>query len=702
MKKLKILIIGSGGREHALGWKIKQSRRVGKLYFAPGNAGTSSLGKNVEISATDIDRLVDFAISEKIDFTVVGPDDSLAVGIVNTFQQNGLAIFGPTKEATKIESSKAFAKQLMLEEGIPTAAFATFINIDKAKKYLEIQQFPVVIKASGLALGKGVIIAKTFIEAEKALEDIMEKKVFGQAGDEVVIEEFLEGKEISVHAFCDGKAAKIFPLARDHKTIYENNLGPNTGGMGTIASLSEIPETIHKQIEEIIIKPILKGMQKKGIPFTGCLYPGLILTKHGPKVLEFNARFGDPETQSYMRLLKTDLIEIMQACVEGKLSQTDIVWDKHFACCIVLASSGYPGNYNKGETIYGLSTIQKNDIVVFHAGTKKDGTKIVTSGGRVVGITATGKTLELALVKVYGAIGKKGLHFNGMQYRKDIGRAAPITQNEKVINGTKHASAHELILKNRLKKIRIKPHVVSILIGNDSPSVLYTQMKQKKAAQLGIDFEPVHLLETVSYKEVEKMVNSLNDDPKIHGIMFQLPFPKAFMVVNPDANNLMQKIIPEKDMDGLSTRRLVLPAAVQASISILHDEKISLQGKRTVVLGASELVGKPAGQALKQLGAFVEICNSKTKNLLRKTKLAELIICATGVPGILTGEMVSDGVIIIDIGAEKRAGKVVGDADFISVAKKASKITPVPGGVGPMTVISLMENIFELVKNKKE
>lgn len=422
MKK-KILIIGSGGREHALGWKLKQSSKVGKIYFAPGSAGTEHIGETTGISIFDHKSLTQFALKKKIYLTVAGPDDALAGGIVNAFIEKGLKIFGPTKDAAQIESSKVFAKQLMREENIPTAEFEKFTDASKAKKYVLEQGLPIVIKASGLALGKGVVIAKTMNEAKEIIDDILVKKIYGNAGDEIVIEEFLEGKEISIHAFCDGKTVSLFPVSRDHKAVFEGNKGPNTGGMGTIAPVPGFDRNFLEGIKRTIVLPILNGMKKKGITFTGCLYPGLILTKHGPKVLEFNSRFGDPETESYMRILETDIFAILEACADGTLSQLDIEWKKQTACCIVLASGGYPGAYKKGEIIKGLEKYDgKNDIVVFHFGTKITKGTMVTNGGRVLGITATGKTLDEALDKAYSVIGKKGIYFNGMQYRKDIGR----------------------------------------------------------------------------------------------------------------------------------------------------------------------------------------------------------------------------------------------------------------------------------------
>lgn len=420
MKKKNILIIASGGREHAIGWRLAKSSQVEKIYFAPGNPGTASVGINTGIAATDFDALIDFAKKKKIDLTVGAPDDILAAGVVNAFQKAGLKIFGATKEAAQIESSKAFAKKLMKEEGIPTARYGTFTDAKKAKAYVRKQGAPIVIKASGLALGKGVVVARTLDEALNAIDDAMVNKIFGRAGDEVVIEEFMEGKEVSIHAFSDGEHIALFPTSRDHKPIYEGNKGPNTGGMGTIAPLPEITEEQLEEIKQTIVLPAIQGLKKRGIPFVGCLYPGLMMTKDGPKVVEFNCRFGDPETESYMRLLDSDLYEILNACVDGTLDKVKITWSEESACCIILASAGYPASSHKGDSINGLENVPE-DVVVMHLGTKKIDNTIVTNGGRVVGITATGKTLNEALKKAYKQIGPKGIHFDGMQYRKDIG-----------------------------------------------------------------------------------------------------------------------------------------------------------------------------------------------------------------------------------------------------------------------------------------
>jgi len=426
--KQKILIIGSGGREHAIGWKIKQSLNCGDLYFAPGNGGTSSIGTNIDIRATDIKALIEFVKKENIDLTLAIPDDPLALGIVDEFQKENLKIFGPTKKAAQLESSKAFAKNFMQKHNLPTAKFKVFTVFSEAIKYINTQNLPIVIKASGLALGKGVIIAQTLEEAQRALEDILVKKVFGEAGNEVVIEEFLIGPEISIHAFSDGKNYSIFPASQDHKKIGEGNTGLNTGGMGTIAPFPFMTDRILKNIENTIVSPTLSQMDIEGNTFSGVLYPGLILTKNGPKILEYNTRFGDPETQTYMRLLDSDLLNIIDACIDKNLSQQTVKWKTISACTIVLASGGYPENYEKGKLISGIKEAEKNNnVIVFHAGTiAKDGA-LFTNGGRVLGVSATGSDLKKALATAYEAISK--ISFEGMQYRKDIGKKALLLKN---------------------------------------------------------------------------------------------------------------------------------------------------------------------------------------------------------------------------------------------------------------------------------
>ncbi len=417
-----ILIIGSGAREHALAWKLAQSPRIGKIYVAPGNGGTRQIATNIQIEASNIDELVKFAEKNAIDLTVVGPDDSLALGVVDAFQARGLRIFGPTRAAAEIESSKAFAKELMRETNVPTAAFRIFSKHSEALVYVRERGAPIVVKASGLALGKGVYVCKTLAEAESALAETMLDHVQGNAGNEVVIEEFLDGQEISIHAFCDGKTFVLLPAAQDHKPIRDNDEGKNTGGMGTIVPVPWVTAKTLQEVDEAIVRPTLKALAERGRPFTGLLYPGLKMTSNGPRVLEFNARFGDPETQSYMRLLKTDLLDILEACVDGTLDKLKIEWHQGFAVCVVIVSGGYPDEYKKGVPIYGIAEAERvPGIVVFHAGTKFDD-ELKTSGGRVLGVSAVGETLRDALDYAYKAI--QLIQFEGMQYRRDIGAKA--------------------------------------------------------------------------------------------------------------------------------------------------------------------------------------------------------------------------------------------------------------------------------------
>ena len=429
-KKQKILIIGGGGREHAIGWKIAQEERAREIFFAPGNGGTAELGKNINISATDISKLIEFAKREKIDITLALPDDPLAQGVVDEFQKAGLRIWGPTRAAAELEWSKAYAKDFMKRHNIPTARHEVFNNFEKAKIYIEKGPVPVVVKASGLALGKGVTVAQTKEEAIETLHKILVDKVFGASGNEVVIEEFLSGTEISVHALSDGKSWKIFPASQDHKRVYDDDAGPNTGGMGVVAPLPFVNSTLLSRIEKKIVKPAIEGMAEEGRPFVGILYPGIMLTDEGPKVFEFNARFGDPETQVYMRLLDSDLLDLIEASIDGGLENQEIKWKKQFACNIALASGGYPGKYEKGKVISGIEDAAKEpDIVIFHAGTKVVRQGLTTNSGRVLGVSATGNTLKEALGNAYKAIGK--ISFEGMQYRKDIGQKALALEGKK-------------------------------------------------------------------------------------------------------------------------------------------------------------------------------------------------------------------------------------------------------------------------------
>ena len=419
---MKILIVGLGGREHALGWKIKQSPLVSKIYFTPGNPGTRIIGENVAIEPTDIKGLLNFAKSKKIDLTVVGPETPLVMGITDVFKKEKLKIFGPSKHASQIEGSKIFAKQLMKKYKIPTAEYFIFNNFKEAEDYLQKAKYPLVIKADGLSLGKGVAVCKNKNDSKKFLKQLMVDKIFGGSGENIIIEECLFGQEISFMVITDGKDFLSFLSSQDHKRLITNNQGPNTGGMGAYTPVPFVDKKLLKQIEKEIVAPTIKAMEKEGCLYQGILYPGLILTKEGTKVLEYNCRFGDPETQPLMIQLQSDLVEIFLSQQKNKLKNKKLVFKKGFAVGVVLASAGYPGEYKKGDQVYGLSDTQNKEIQIFHAGTKEMDKKIITNGGRVLSVTATGLNLEETIKKAYQQIGKKSVHFKGMQFRKDIGK----------------------------------------------------------------------------------------------------------------------------------------------------------------------------------------------------------------------------------------------------------------------------------------
>jgi phosphoribosylamine--glycine ligase len=417
---MNVLVIGSGGREHALAWKLRQSPRIKQIFIAPGNAGTAQIGRNVEINLSELDQLLSFARRASIDLTVVGPDDVLAAGIVDLFESAGLRIFGPCQEAARLESSKSFAKQFMVRHGIPTARFGEFESSHEAKAALDSFGFPLAVKADGLALGKGVVIAQDRGEAETAIDDMIERRRFGEAGRKVVIEEFLSGNECSVHALVDSHSYLLFPTAQDHKQLYEGNRGPNTGGMGTISPSHRLDASLLQDIREKILDPFLKGIRKDHLNFRGLLFPGVMLTKDGPHVLEFNCRFGDPETQVLLPRLKTDLLDLLEATITGQLHTVTAEWDTRSAVCVVMSSGGYPGKYSIGKQIVGLEDAgQMDDVTVFQAGTKASENRIVTAGGRVLGVTAVGDNLMAAKRRAYDAVDK--IEFDECYFRRDIG-----------------------------------------------------------------------------------------------------------------------------------------------------------------------------------------------------------------------------------------------------------------------------------------
>lgn len=418
---MKVLVVGGGGREHTIVWKLAQSPKITKLYCAPGNGGISGIAECVPIKATDLDGIVTFSKENKVDMVVVAPDDPLAAGLVDKLMEAGIRAFGPVKAAAIIEGSKAFSKDLMKKYNIPTAGYMVFDNCSEALQYLDTSSAPIVVKADGLALGKGVIIAQTIQEAKDAVNGMMKDKVFGDAGSRIVIEEYIQGPEVSILAFTDGNTIVPMVSSQDHKRAFDNDQGPNTGGMGTFSPSPLYDKKLADYCMKEVFMPTVEAMNKEGRKFKGVLYFGLMITKDGPKVLEYNARFGDPETQVVLPRLKTDLLEIFEAIIDEKLSEINIEWDDNSAVCVIAASGGYPGKYATGIEINGIDKAEENnETIVFHAGTScKDG-KYYTAGGRVLGVTAVESTMDKAIQKAYAGIAK--IQFEGMHYRKDIGR----------------------------------------------------------------------------------------------------------------------------------------------------------------------------------------------------------------------------------------------------------------------------------------
>jgi len=429
---MKILVIGSGGREHALAWKLKQSPYADRIFCAPGNAGTAEIGENVAISASDLGPLVRFAKENRVNLTVVGPDDPLAAGIVDLFAREGLRVFGPAKAAARLESSKIFAKELMREQGIPTAEAGTFKRSDDALRFCNPLRFPIVIKADGLALGKGVIIASDLVAARSTIDAMMNQGRFGEAGRRIVVEEFLRGTECSLHALVDGANYRLLQTARDHKRAFDKDTGPNTGGMGAFSPANNWNAVLEDQFHKKIMRPLLRALQEKKITFRGLLYPGLMISADGVRVLEFNCRFGDPETQAILPRMKSDLLPLLEATIDGNIDTCTIEWDPRPAVAVVLASVGYPNKYETGKTISGLDAAARlDDVQIFHAGTKPVNDEVVTAGGRVLAVTALGSTIEVARARAYEAVSR--IQFENCHYRRDIALSAITDNIEKLV-----------------------------------------------------------------------------------------------------------------------------------------------------------------------------------------------------------------------------------------------------------------------------
>lgn len=693
----KVLVVGGGGRCHAIVDALSRSPQVSQIFCAPGNAGIASQARIVPIADTDVEALKAFALKEGIDLTVVGPEASLAAGIVDSFREAGLKIFGHSRAATMIESSKEFAKRLMQDYGIPTAAYRCFTSYDEALAYVDSRPYPAVIKYDGLAAGKGVVIASDHAEADAALRSMLLDGAFGQG--KVVIEDWLEGPEFSFMCFVDGENVCPMPLSQDHKRAFDGDEGPNTGGMGAYTGLPFITEEEKTFAYNEIMLKAAKAMCSEGRPLTGVLYGGLMKTPRGIKVIEFNARFGDPETEVVLPLLESDIYKVFEAvALSAPLPQ--LKWKDAVTMGVVLASKGYPGPYDKGAVIEGIDSIA--DAKVYSMGTAlKDG-QLVTAGGRVLMVVAEGRDIFDARRKVYADIAR--IKCDNLFYRKDIAHFAMEYARAAVIDG----KAISLAVKDRIKeqvpllevKYGRKPSLAVIIVGENPASQVYVRNKVKAATYVGMNSRLVSMPESVSEKALLDMIASLNGDDTVDGILVQLPLPKHI-----DESKVIYSIAREKDVDGFHILNVgalwlgtpcIKPCTPKGIIELIKSTGVPMAGKNAVVVGRSNIVGKPVAKLLLDENATVTIAHSRTPDLKAVTLQADILVVAVGKENVVTGDMVKPGAVVIDVGMNRNAeGKLTGDVDYESVSRRAGYLTPVPGGVGPMTIAMLMQNTIE-------
>lgn len=693
----KVLVVGGGGRCHAIVDALSRSPQVSQIFCAPGNAGIASQARIVPIADTDVEALKAFALKEGIDLTVVGPEASLAAGIVDSFREAGLKIFGHSRAATMIESSKEFAKRLMQDYGIPTAAYRCFTSYDEALAYVDSRPYPAVIKYDGLAAGKGVVIASDRAEADAALRSMLLDGAFGQG--KVVIEDWLEGPEFSFMCFVDGENVCPMPLSQDHKRAFDGDEGPNTGGMGAYTGLPFITEEDKTFAYNEIMLKAAKAMCSEGRPLTGVLYGGLMKTPRGIKVIEFNARFGDPETEVVLPLLESDIYKVFEAvALSAPLPQ--LKWKDAVTMGVVLASKGYPGPYDKGAVIEGIDSIA--DAKVYSMGTAlKDG-QLVTAGGRVLMVVAEGRDIFDARRKVYADIAR--IKCDNLFYRKDIAHFAMEYARAAVIDG----KAISLAVKDRIKeqvpllevKYGRKPSLAVIIVGENPASQVYVRNKVKAATYVGMNSRLVSMPESVSEKALLDMIASLNGDDTVDGILVQLPLPKHI-----DESKVIYSIAREKDVDGFHILNVgalwlgtpcIKPCTPKGIIELIKSTGVPMAGKNAVVVGRSNIVGKPVAKLLLDENATVTIAHSRTPDLKAVTLQADILVVAVGKENVVTGDMVKPGAVVIDVGMNRNAeGKLTGDVDYESVSRRAGYLTPVPGGVGPMTIAMLMQNTIE-------
>ena len=696
-----VLVIGSGGRCHAIVDTLHRSPSVGKIYCAQGNPGIARWAENVPIKETDTEALRDWAVEHKIDLTVVGPEVPLSLGIADCFRRAGLSIFGHTKQATQIESSKEFAKQIMQKADVPTAAYRSFSDYQEALEYVSSRPLPAVIKYDGLAAGKGVVIAQSMREAEEALKDMLLNNTFGT--DKVVIEDYLEGPEFSLMCFVSGKQVVPMPLAQDHKRAFDHDKGPNTGGMGAYTPLPFITEEDKQFAIEHIMQPVADTMADAGTPLSGVLYGGLMKTKDGIRVIEFNARFGDPETEVVLPLLESDIYLMLKAVADGE-QLPKLQWSQKAVLGVVLASKGYPGHYDKGAEIAGAADYEG---ILYHMGTKLSDGKLLTAGGRVMMAVAVADTVSEAHRQVYEQI--KKISCPQLFYRSDIGHWALETETEAaaIIDGKQMAQQVKEAIRTEVDSLikagKRQPSLAVILVGENPASKTYVKGKITACAATGIKSTLISLPENTTEQELLQNIQTLNQDECIDGILVQLPLPKHI-----NAEKVINAITPEKDVDGFHLSNVaqlwnghaqLVPCTPKGIMYMLEKENIPLDGKVAVVVGRSNIVGKPVAKLLLDKNATVIMAHSHTQNLESITRMADILVVAVGKKHCIDSRHVKRGAVVIDVGINRGTdGKLYGDVNTEDVKPLASRITPVPGGVGPMTIAMLMQNTLVCYK----
>ena len=699
-KDKKVLVVGGGGRCHAIVDALSRSPQVARIWCAPGNAGIALQAENVPLKDTDVPGLLAFAKEQGVDLTVVGPEAALAAGIVDAFRAEGLRIFGHTRAATRIESSKEFAKLLMEKYGVPTAGYRSFDDFQQALEYVSARPFPAVLKYDGLAAGKGVVIAANAAEAEAALRSMLLDESFGKG--RVVVEDYLTGPEFSFMAFVDGEKVYPMPLAQDHKRAFDGDRGPNTGGMGAYTGLPFISDEDRTFALKQILEVTASAMVAEGCPLSGVLYGGLMKTPDGIKVIEFNARFGDPETEVVLPLLESDIYDIFEAVATGRQTAQPR-WRDAVSLGVVLASKGYPGSYPKGAEICGVDAV---DARVYHMGTRRDGDRLLTAGGRVMMVVSEGADIRAAQQKVYAELGK--IACESLFYRRDI---AHVALDGRLLDGKALSDSIKEGLKEQVARLEIKygrkPSLAVIIVGNNPASQVYVRNKVKSAIYVGMNSRLITMAEDASEEALLQMIDTLNRDPDVDGILVQLPLPAQI-----NEERVIDAIAREKDVDGFHPdnvsalwlgRPCSVPCTPKGILRLIDESGIDLCGKTAVVVGRSNIVGKPVAKLLLDRNATVIIAHSRTKDLGSVTRQADVLVVAVGRRNVVTGDMVKPGAVVIDVGMNRDAdGRLCGDVDFVGARQQASWITPVPGGVGPMTIAMLMENAVECFLARQE